>query len=53
MIDPLLDFASKRAYDLSLSSAWGMDPDGALINLLLERIERLYKIIDSEEANDK
>ena len=53
MIDPLLDFASKRAYDLNLSSAWGTDPDGALINLLLERIERLYKIIDSEEANDK
>ena len=43
--DPLLDYASKRAYDLNLASAWGTDPDGALINLLLERIEKLSALL--------
>ena len=46
--DHLLEFASKRAHVLNVSSAWGTDPDGALINLLLDRIEKLYKIIDTE-----
>jgi hypothetical protein len=45
IIDPLLNFASKRAYHLNLASAWGTDPDGVLVNLLLKRIEELNQAI--------
>ena len=51
--DPLLEFASKRAYDLNLSSAWGTNPDGTLINLLLGRIKKLQEIIDEKRSKGK
>ena len=39
--DKLLDFASKRAALLNLSSAWGTDEDGVLLIQLITRIEQL------------
>ena len=52
--DPLLDYADWRAYTLNLASAWGSDPDGVLINLLLERIEKLSALLTApnQEAQE-
>ena len=50
--DPLLDYADWRAYTLNLASAWGSDPDGVLINLLLDRIGKLQQQIDEQRKHN-